>query len=308
MPELSLSLHNGLAAQLSPSPTATSFGRTGWSGIVVNWHDWQSGGRVTSPELDHDVIAMRTSGIVRLTQIREGKTHTAVVTGGNVTVHPRGMESSWNWDRPGAILLMRIPSSLLLDAAEATVTAPPVRTELQNCFGRRDSFVERIGMLFLEELRSPCHPAQEYITQALSHALAAHLVQRFGCETLLPQRLPAGLHPRALQRVQDYIQSHLHEHVDLDTLAAVANVSRFHFARLFRKSAGMSAMAYLEQSRMERAQELIRRGEQSLARVAWQVGYGDQSYFTRRFRRFYGVTPSAYGREMGVIRRAGASS
>jgi AraC family transcriptional regulator len=289
-----------LAAPL-PAPTATSVDRPCWGGVVINWHDWQSGGRVDSPELDHDVIAMRTSGIVRLSQTRDGKTHTATVTSGNVTLHPRGMESSWSWDKPGAILITRIPPRLLVEAAEATVNSPPARPELMNCFGGREPFIERIGLLLLDELRTPSHPAQEYITQALSHALASHLVLRFNAEQRKPQRLPAGLHPAALQHVRDYIDSHLHERIDLETLAKIANVSRFHFARMFRVSAGMTAMAYLEQARMQRAQDLIRRGTWPLSRVAALVGYDDQSYFTRRFRLFSGLTPLAFARETATM-------
>jgi AraC family transcriptional regulator len=284
--------------QLIPAPTATSLNRSCWGGVVIDWHDWQTGGHVDSPELDHDVIAMRTSGVVRLTQTRDGRTHSATVSSGNVTVHPRAMASSWTWDKPGAILVTRIPSHLLVDAAEATLTSPPVRPELRNCFGGSEPFIERIGFLLLDELRAPNHPAQEYITQALSHALACHLVQRFNVEARKQQRPPPGLHPGALLRVQDYIQSHLHEQIDLDTLAGIANVSRFHFARMFKASAGMTAMAYLERSRMERAQELIRRGTWPLSRVAVLVGYDDQSYFTRRFRLFCGVTPLAFAREV----------
>ena len=289
----------GLTTHLTHAPTASSVNRPCWGGVTINWHDWQSGGQVTSPELDHDVIAMRTSGVVRLTQSRDGKTHTATVTSGNITIHPRGMESSWTWDKPGAILITRIPPRMLADAAEACLTSPSPRPELRNCFGGRDHFVERIGLLLLEELQAPSHPAQEYITQSLSHALACHLVQRFNVEQRETQRLPAGLHPAALHRVQEYIQAHLHETIDLDTLAGLANVSRFHFARMFRASAGMTAMAYLERSRMLRAQDLIRRGTWPLSRVAALVGFEDQSYFTRRFRLCCGLTPLAFAREVG---------
>jgi AraC family transcriptional regulator len=104
------------------------------------------------------------------------------------------------------------------------------------------------------------------------------------------------LAPRTLMRIQDFIESHLHEHIDLATLAGLANVSRFHFTRLFRASTGVSAMAYLEQCRMARAQALIRAGELQLASIAFLVGYEDPSYFTRRFRHCCGQTPSAWAR------------
>ena len=285
-----------LDAVLTPAPTQTSCGRP-WDGAVVNWHDWRAGGRVTSPALDHDVVAMRTSGTVRLTQVRDGRTHTATVGIGNVTLHPKGMESSWVWDKPGAIMLMRVPPALLQQASEVLLRSPLPSTELQNCFGRRDPLVERIVMQFLDELRAPVHPAQAYISQALSHALAAHLVHRFNAQGARPDKLPAGLHPRTMERIEEYIDAHLHEEIDLETLATLANVSRFHFARLFKRSAGISAMAYLERARMRRACRLIVAGTLPLAHVASLTGYADQSYFTRRFRLVVGMTPAAYARD-----------
>ena len=288
-----------IAAELSPPPTITSAGR-GWGGVIVNLHDWASGGNVTSPALDHDVIAMRVSGTVRLTQMRDGRTHTATITTGNVTLHPRGMESRWNWDRPGGILLMRMPPELLREASEAITRAPRANTELQNCFGRQDRFVEQIVRQFQAELQAPAHPAQAYIAQALSHALAAHMVSRFNAYGVRQERQPHGLHPRVMQRIHEYIQANLHDAIDLQALAKIAHVSRFHFARMFKETAGVSAMTYLEGQRMQRAIELMQRRDLPLGQIAALTGYTDQSYFTKRFRVYRGLTPTAYLQQLGA--------
>lgn len=285
---------------LTPPPALTSFDRP-WEGAVINWHEWKSGGKAASPELDHDTVAVRTSGTVRLSQVRDGKTHTATVTVGNVTVHPKGMESRLEWDLPGSALLMRLPPALLQQAAEATILAPLPKTELQNCFERRDTMIERIARHFLDELRAPPHPAQAYISQSLSQALAVHLVHRFNVKKSIQDKLPSALHPRSLQRIKDYINTHLHEHIDLQTLAAIANVSRFYFSRMFKQSTGISAMSYLERARMRRAQELIQQGNLPLGHIAQLVGYEDQSHFSRRFRLVIGLTPTAYACEAGLV-------
>lgn len=281
---------------LACATTATSKGRD-WQGVEVDWLDWKSGGYASAPPHGYDTIVMRTSGTVRLTQTRDGKTHSAIALPGNVTLHPRGMESNWTWDKPGAIAVVRLPVWLMTGAAMATLKAPPRSVELQNCFGRKDAFVEGIIALFIDELRAPPHPAQAYITQALSSALACHMVSRFDGQGLSANPPPSEMHARAVQHVKDYVQENLHEHISLDMLASVANVSRFHFARMFRASTGVSAMHYLERARMDRAQDLIRKGGLPLAHVAMMVGYDDQSYFTRRFRLQVGITPAAFARQ-----------
>jgi len=281
--------------RLLATPVASNQGRP-WSGIGINVYEWTSAGSIGSGVLDQDVIGMRISGTVRLRQVRDGKTHSAMIGPGNIGVHPRGMPSEWAWDGPGAIMLMRVPPALLQQAAETTLRGALPRTELVNCFSARDPFVERIVALFLAEIERAPHPAQAYVSQALSSALALHLVHRFNCQLAPLAPAPRGLNPRSLQRVKDFIDAHLGEEIDLQMLANVANVSRFHFARLFRRSTGASAIAWLEQARMRRAQELIRQGRLPLAQVAALVGYADQSYFTRRFRLAVGVTPARYAR------------
>lgn len=230
-------------------------------------------------------------------QWRDGETHRSVATPGNVTVHPRDMESSWAWERPGSIVLLRFPPKLLVDAAESG--PHPSRTELPNCFGVRDPFVERIAMTLAEEVEQPSHPAQLVIAQSLSCALAHHMVYRFGRSWPASTQRASGLAASRLNRVLSHIEENLGESLTLDELARLANVSRFHFARLFRRSTGLSPMAYVERSRLQRAKDLIQSGRLSLAEIAALLGFADQSHFTRRFRRQYGYTPSAFARDAG---------
>lgn len=137
---------------------------------------------------------------------------------------------------------------------------------------------------------------------ARENALALHRVCRSNHHDAPRERAPRGVSPRSLQRVTDFMGANLHDAVDLQMLATVASVSRFHFARLFRQSTGRGASAYLDSARMRRAQALIRQGRLPLAQIAWLVGYADQSYFTRRFRRVTGVTPTAYARALALVK------
>ncbi|MET0535542.1 MAG: helix-turn-helix transcriptional regulator [Steroidobacter sp.] len=282
-----------IVAELSPAPVAKSVDRP-WAGMTVHLHDWPAGGTVISPEVDHDIIAMRVSGAVRLKQRRVGKEHLGLSIPGNVTVHPRGYESRWNWDRPGAIMLARVPQDVLVQAADANFTKSN-RVELQNCFGARDEFIEPIMGLFARELQQPQHPVQELIAGYLSCALAGHLVQRFNVQRVNRSSDPAGLEPQALRRVLDVMHAQATA-ISLTGLAEIAGVSRFHFARMFRRSTGETPMAYLERVRLERAQRMIQEGEHTLAEIAAAVGYADQAHFTRRFRRYFGCTPAVYAR------------
>ena len=153
--------------RLLAAPVATSHDRP-WAGVSIDCYEWTAPGRIGSGVQGQDVIGMRLSGVVRLTQVRDGKTHSALIGPGNIGIHPKGMPSEWAWDGPGAIMLMRVPPALLQQAAETALRGALPKTELVNCFSARDPFVERVVALFLAEIERPPHPAQAYVSQALS--------------------------------------------------------------------------------------------------------------------------------------------
>jgi AraC-like DNA-binding protein len=107
---------------------------------------------------------------------------------------------------------------------------------------------------------------------------------------------PRGLNRRAMIRVVAHIEENLGEGLTLGTLAGVACVSQFHFARMFRRSTGYSPMAYVLRRRVERARLQLVQGYQKISDLAAELGFCDQSHFTRIFRRMTGFTPREYAR------------
>ncbi len=99
-----------------------------------------------------------------------------------------------------------------------------------------------------------------------------------------------------LARLTEFIEDQYRPNHRLAELAAIVNVSRFHFTRLFKRSTGMTAISYVEQCRIRRAQSLILETDLPLAEVALLTGFADQSHFTRRFHRRIGCTPAAFAR------------
>jgi AraC family transcriptional regulator len=104
-----------------------------------------------------------------------------------------------------------------------------------------------------------------------------------------------GLPTRKLRAVLEYIHQHLAGDLRLRDLAAVAHLSPYHFARLFKASTGLPPRQYVITRRVERAKQLLR-GEDDLmlAQVAARSGFWDQGHLTRHFKRLVGVTPKRF--------------
>jgi AraC-like DNA-binding protein len=131
--------------------------------------------------------------------------------------------------------------------------------------------------------------------------LDLHVRPRFdvvGCFPARPDVAAArgGLAPGALRRVREYIDGRLDDDISLDALAAVAELSRCHFARAFKQSVGTSPHAYVMQRRLERAERLLAETDLSLCQVALDSGFSDQSHFSSCFRRSFGESPRSFRR------------
>jgi AraC family transcriptional regulator len=110
------------------------------------------------------------------------------------------------------------------------------------------------------------------------------------------QAAPAagGLPGAALRRVLEHIDANCHRDLRLAELSALAHMSAFHFARLFKRSTGLSPHRFVVERRIERAKARLVSDRVSIAAIAQAVGFRTPSHFTTAFRRSTGVTPSTY--------------
>ena len=99
-----------------------------------------------------------------------------------------------------------------------------------------------------------------------------------------------------LRRARDHLDRHYAEDVDLDTVARVAQLSKYHFLRSFAKVYGRTPAAYLSERRIERAQDLLRTSNLTVTEVCFAVGYSSLGSFSARFTEITGETPSAFQR------------
>ena len=77
----------------------------------------------------------------------------------------------------------------------------------------------------------------------------------------------------------------------------VAGLSQYHFIRAFKSTVGLPPYQYVLSERVRRAKGLLSKPDLSLGDVAIAVGFSDASQLNRVFRKFVGVTPTAYRRD-----------
>lgn len=99
--------------------------------------------------------------------------------------------------------------------------------------------------------------------------------------------------PPAIKKAREYLHANYTGQISLDELAGIAELSKYHLCRAFYDAVGISPHVYQNHLRLNRAKKLLVE-KLSIAEVACEVGFYDQSHFGKYFKKFLGVTPRRY--------------
>jgi AraC family transcriptional regulator len=138
------------------------------------------------------------------------------------------------------------------------------------------AYAETLGLLLLWELRHAADPRHSRLN---------------------PVR--GGLTARQLRRVKEFIDAQIPTEITISGLAALTGLSHYHFIRAFKNTVGLTPYQYVLSERIRRARALLSKPDLSLGEVTRAVGFSDASQLNRVFRKFVGVTPTAFRRETG---------
>jgi AraC family transcriptional regulator len=214
---------------------------------------------------------------------------------GRLIVNPSDVDLTWRWDKLDAVFVY-LRSDMLARTAAELGDIDPDRLELFYRFLIRDPLVEALIRSFYQKLQS----GQGYGELFAGHAaqlLAIHLLQHYGTVDYKITVDKGGLPNHVLKRTIERLRSHLDQDFSLQTLAADAKLSPYHFARQFKTSVGEAPYRYLMRLRVEQAKQLLKTTDKPIADIALAVGYGSQAHFTTAFKQLTGTTPARFRRE-----------
>lgn len=107
---------------------------------------------------------------------------------------------------------------------------------------------------------------------------------------------PGGLARWQARRALAHIEENLGSKIVICELAALVSFSKSHFSRAFKRSLGLSPMAYVARRRVERAKVMMISTDEQLTEIALACGFADQPHLNRSFRRAVGTSPGLWRR------------
>lgn len=109
-----------------------------------------------------------------------------------------------------------------------------------------------------------------------------------------PENKRSLIHTHTVADTISYINEHFHEPIFLDVLADKANLSPFHFTRIFTRETGVTPHQYVISTRISAAKFMLKSSETSIKDIAFSTGFNSESSFCSTFKKWEKITPSQY--------------
>lgn len=187
------------------------------------------------------------------------------------------------------------------------LSLPLFEAALQETYGSRAELAfisDRSGfhdpelLRLLEGLRNEiAHTAgSALLVQGIGQAIAVRLARNYVEFREQPREDHSALPAHKLKLIVQWMNEHVAEEFSLSQLARQAEMSEYHFNRLFKRAVGMPPSQYQIKLRLDLARQLLRETQRNVIDIANEVGYVNASHFARLFRKASGMTPSEYRR------------
>jgi AraC family transcriptional regulator len=156
-----------------------------------------------------------------------------------------------------------------------------------------DISLKHLGMTVLSSLQRSS-PVPRIFLDYIGQAILAHATQVYGGTTSSPGPVRGQLAPWQARRAREFLSANLGGDFSLASVAAECNLSVSHFAHAFRRTFGRPPHRWLMERRLDAVKDLLITSRLTLAEIAVECGFADQSALNRSFKRVLGESPGAW--------------
>ena len=264
----------------------------GWQGITVELHSLPKSEYPEHYVQGHRLAVMRGGKPITYEWKDSDRWKSRQIHPGGFFLQSHGELNTPRWFEKFEIIAIAIEPSFVAQCFGDAIDCNNVRFLERRAAYNPD--VARFATHFEAELINSIYGGVLY-GESLALAFSLLLLEQHSESSLT---LPKGkLSSLQLREIIEYIHAHLDTQLSLTNLATQLSLSTFHFARLFKKSLGLSPHKYILQTRIERAKNLILSQCLPLSNIALQTGFYDQTHFGKAFKKYVGVSPKAFAQE-----------
>lgn len=285
-------------AMAMPNTLIASSTTACWTSVLLDHvHGEGSSEQFETAATQDMTIVVATQGEHLVEVLKNGRWRQAIYQSGAAGVTPGGETTRLRWSARACSPTFRsahlyLPQALLREAADhvrpagQVVDQQPLSSLVFN-----DPEVARAVHALLNGIDAG---ATDLYAEHVAISLAVHLAQNHGRWRDRDDDRHFGVISDArLARTVEFMSAHLREALSIDRLASEAAMSKFNFARAFRRRTGVAPHAFLQQLRLTMARRLLQTTDLAVRAISEECGFPTSTHFATSFKRRFGMSPRA---------------
>jgi AraC family transcriptional regulator len=263
----------------------------GWNGVWLRGYRYAGLDVLVPPVRDFTIVSYRrgTTVMERRCDGAWTRTHCAP---GDVSLLTRSQLSHWHWTEEIDVSHVYLTEHFVSEICAEVTDRCVADVRLHDVLKSHDPIVTAAVAAITGEAQQHALGSALYV-EAAATQLAVHLLRNYAAATFHEPSGKGKLSPGQIRWLTEYIDSRLHESLNLETLAAVVGLGMWTFTRHFRESFGRTPHAYVIERGIDRAQRLLAQSSLPIKEVAAVCGFADQAHMTRVFQTHLHITPAA---------------
>lgn len=247
--------------------------------------------------IGHPVEGEDVRSVLRTSQ---GRQEWRTCPTGHVTFVPAGYPMEWDWSYRSESLHLTLAPSFLSGIGEAFEAEKDQQAPLKPMFRVFDQeLTNLLHQLHTESAHNEL--GRDLVTSSLILLIATRIYRKSSKVSPAQEHLDVASrsfsHKDQLRSIE-LINDRLDESISLAELAGEFKLSPYHFSRVFKRATGFPPHEYQLQQRISRARELLtQQFEKTIAEIANELGFSDESHFRRHFKRIVGTTPGRFRKQ-----------
>ena len=216
---------------------------------------------------------------------------------GNIWINPPNTPFTHNISEPCYFIILAVEEKTFLENCQLNLTGKDL--QFLNNYNVQDETIKGIMELFLLEAKANGQNGFTYLKNFLS-LLANHYIQNYSNYADLEnaRSVNSKFSQAQVDKIDQHIDHNMGSHINVEELASLLNCSKFYFLREFKKLVGLTPYQYLINKRLEQAQIMLSQPNVNISSIAYDLGFNDQSHFTRTFKGHFGLTPKQYQKQL----------
>lgn len=212
---------------------------------------------------------------------------------GNIWINPPKTPFSHNISEPCYFVILAIEEQQFL--SHCPLNLEGIELQFLNNYNVLDETIKGIIELFILETKAKGRNGKAYLNSLVS-LLSTHYIQNYSNYFDLKNNQIAAskFDQKQVEKIDLYIEENIGSNIAVDDLADLLGCSKFYFLREFKKLIGVTPYQYLMNKRLEKARSALSSGSVNIALTAYELGFNDQSHFTRAFKNHFGMTPGQF--------------